>query len=207
MTVKKKIYAVKTGRTTGIFLTWGECRKQVIGYPGAAFKGFPTREEAESYLSGGTGDDKEKETVDKDTMTAYVDGSYDPSQPGRFSCGVVYLYRGQEETYSLCVIDGELARMRNVAGEVRGAMEAMKYCVEHGIPGLQLYYDYAGIEKWCTGEWKCNLRGTKMLKEYYDSIRSTLKVSFHKVKSHTGVKYNEEADRLAKKALQRRKRV
>ena len=58
-----------------------------------------------------------------------------------------------------------------------------------------------GIEKWAVGEWKTNKEGTKEYKEYYDSIKDKLKVVFVKIKAHAGNKYNEEADRLAKKAL------
>ena len=49
---KEKYYAVKAGRKTGIFQTWGECKKQVDGYSRAIFKSFSTMEEAEEYLHG-----------------------------------------------------------------------------------------------------------------------------------------------------------
>ena len=39
---KKKFYAVKQGRKTGMFLTWDDCKKQVMGYPGAIYKSFGT---------------------------------------------------------------------------------------------------------------------------------------------------------------------
>ena len=42
---------------------------------------------------------------------------------------------------------------------------------------------------------------TKAFRDYYASIKNELVVHFHKVESHTGVKYNEMADQLAKKAL------
>ena len=53
----KKYYAVKKGKSTGIFQSWEECRASVEGYPGAVYKGFPGLEEAESYLglAPGTG--------------------------------------------------------------------------------------------------------------------------------------------------------
>ena len=43
---KKKFYAVRQGRKTGMFLTWDECKKQVMGYPGAIYKSFGTEAEA-----------------------------------------------------------------------------------------------------------------------------------------------------------------
>ena len=47
---KKKIYAVRKGKTTGIFYSWDECSASVNGYPGAEYKSFTTKEEANSYL-------------------------------------------------------------------------------------------------------------------------------------------------------------
>lgn len=37
---KKLWYAVKSGRKTGLFTSWDDCKLQVIGYPGASYKGF-----------------------------------------------------------------------------------------------------------------------------------------------------------------------
>ena len=50
----KIYYAVRKGKTTGLFTTWAECQKSVSGFAGASFKGFETREEAQIFL--GTGD-------------------------------------------------------------------------------------------------------------------------------------------------------
>lgn len=50
MAGKKKVYAVKAGRKTGLFTTWDETKAQVDGFPGAKYKGFTTREEAMAYL-------------------------------------------------------------------------------------------------------------------------------------------------------------
>ncbi len=44
---KPKIYVVWAGRTPGIYTTWPEAEAQVKGFPGAKFKGFESRAEAE----------------------------------------------------------------------------------------------------------------------------------------------------------------
>ena len=77
----------------------------------------------------------------------------------------------------------------------------MRYAVEQGFQKLYIYHDYEGIAKWCLGEWKTNKEGTKAYKAYFDSIRDKLQVVFVKVAAHTGDKYNEMADKLAKEAL------
>lgn len=50
---KNHFYTVWSGRRIGVFSSWNECRLQVEGFPGAKFKGFPTRESAESAFRDG----------------------------------------------------------------------------------------------------------------------------------------------------------
>ena len=47
-----KFYAVRRGRKPGIYLTWAECEACVKGFKGAAFKSFPSREDAEKFVRG-----------------------------------------------------------------------------------------------------------------------------------------------------------
>lgn len=49
----KKYYVVWNGRKPGIYRTWAECEKQTKGFKGAAFKSFPTLEEAEKAFNQG----------------------------------------------------------------------------------------------------------------------------------------------------------
>ncbi|MEG1427251.1 MAG: RNase H1/viroplasmin domain-containing protein [Oscillospiraceae bacterium] len=87
----KKYYAVKTGRKTGVFLTWEQCRMQVDGFPSAAYKSFPTREQAEEFLLIGTpkiGEASIPEAGEWDTATAYVDGCY-RHDTRYFACGAI----------------------------------------------------------------------------------------------------------------------
>ena len=43
----KKFYAVKRGVRPGVYETWSACEPLVKGFPGAIYKSFPTRQEAE----------------------------------------------------------------------------------------------------------------------------------------------------------------
>ena len=193
--MKKNFYAVKCGRKTGIFSTWQECREQIDGFSGAEFKGFATYDDALCYLGS-----EKKEDLPMCEAVAYTDGSFLLSE-GKYSFGVV-LFMGEEKLeFSKSFEDADMASMRNVAGEIEGAMAAMRFCVEKEIKSLLLHYDYEGVEKWCTGAWKCNKKGTIAYKEYYDSIKEKLQVNFHHVKGHSGVEGNERVDILAKKAL------
>ncbi len=195
---KKKFYAVKRGFQEGIFQSWDECKKFVEGYHGAEFKGFVTREEACDYL--GIPHDDEDIPVEEGAIQIYVDGSYDAST-NMFSYGMVVLRNESYFLFSEKISDDELATMHNVAGEIKGAEAAMRYAIEHNAKKLIIYHDYEGIAKWCTGEWKANKTGTQAYRDYYDSIKDIIRIQFIKVKGHSGNKYNEMADKLAKQAL------
>lgn len=196
-----KLYAVRNGYHTGIFDTWEECKNEVTGYSGAEYKSFTNREDAEEYL----GINRQITLFDipdtaSNTAVAYVDGSFN-IETKQFGCGVVLFHNGEEITFSKAFSDEEFALMRNVAGEIEGAKLAMQYCADNNIEEIDIYYDYEGVEKWCSGAWKTNKTGTIAYKRFYDEISKKVKVSFNKVKGHSGDKFNDMADRLAKDAV------
>ena len=202
----KKYYVVRTGKTAGIYMNWDDCKAQVQGFSGAEYKSFPTITEAEAYMGGVVKNSIQVENeggipvTDKLNAVAYVDGSYNIATK-EFSYGVVMFHDGKELHFSQKVDDRELAEMRNVAGEIKGSECAMRYAVENGCETLVIYHDYEGISKWCTGAWKANKPGTIAYKKYYEEVSSKLKVEFIKVKGHSGDRFNDVADELAKKAI------
>ncbi len=217
--MSKYYYAVKEGKMPGVYKTWAECEKQVRGYSGAIYKKFPTYEEAFAFTNPNgvkvikDAKSKDKSRVEKEEeklikqdhlseneAIAYVDGSFDLSN-FTYSYGVVFITKGGKETFSGRADDMELAQMRNVSGEIKGAMVAMEIAVTEGIDVLHLHFDYTGIRDWAEGNWKTNKAGTKSYKKFYDSIKDKVDVKFIKVKAHSGIEYNEEADQLAKDAI------
>ncbi|MCB0578995.1 MAG: ribonuclease H family protein [Phaeodactylibacter sp.] len=52
MAKKNKYYVVWEGNTPGVYDNWTDCQLQIKGYPGAKYKGFPTREEAVAAFRG-----------------------------------------------------------------------------------------------------------------------------------------------------------
>jgi ribonuclease HI len=205
-----KVYAVKKGRKTGIFNNWAECQMQVKGYQGAEFAGFKTVDEAMAFLnSSQKSDTRDLSTIQikpdnsNSDIVAYVDGSYDDIKK-EYSSGVVLFINGEKKTLLRKENNPEMVSMRNVAGEIMGSMMAMKYVIDNkkvDNKKLIIYHDYEGISKWCTGEWKTNKSGTKLYKEFYMGAKQFIDIQFMKVKAHTGDKYNEEADKLARQAL------
>ncbi len=85
---KKKFYAVRQGRKTGMFLTWDECKKQVMGYPGAIYKSFGTEAEAKEYLGIGSCDKCEQGAGENESGVERTgdDRKY-PNGKNKFRCG------------------------------------------------------------------------------------------------------------------------
>lgn len=198
-----KFYAVRAGHKTGIYLSWPACKDQIHGFSGAEYKSFKTREEAEAYMA--VLDQETKSFGDREVLEAYVDGSYEHSLL-KYGGGAVLLHQGQVlATLSEAGDDPALVGMRNVAGELLGAMAAMAWFYEHmealSLRELVLYHDYEGIAKWATGAWKANKVGTQAYVKAYMAYRERFSIRFVKVLAHSGDTYNEMADQLAKKAL------
>ncbi len=199
----KKIYAVKKGKKTGIFKSWEECRDSVDGYPGAKYKGFLTEEEANEYLSGTEKDARNiiSEQREENQIVAYVDGSFD-EKIGKYSFGCVIMLPGGEIIRESGNGDNpESMALRNVTGEMLGAMFAVKWCDKNEYSAIKICYDYMGIEKWVTGEWKAKNSLTQKYAAFMREHARKLNITFEKITAHTGNKYNEEADKLAKAAL------
>ena len=174
-----KYYAVRKGRKPGIYRTWDDCKSQVFKCEGAEYKSFATEAEAYAYMG---------------------DGSFNAAT-GVYGFGGFLMYKDNKYILSGSGDDKEMASMRNVAGEILGSMAAVQKAIELGIESIDVYFDYMGIRAWALGEWKRNKKGTIAYYDYMQSVKDKITVNFVKVKGHSGVEGNEEADRLAKKAV------
>ena len=137
-----------------------------------------------------------------ESITVYVDGSYnDVIKKYAFGCvfilddGEIYLALGSGD-------NPESLKQRNVSGEMLGAMYAVSCAKKSGYKAIDIYYDYSGIEMWVTGAWKAKNELTQKYRDYMRSCGADIKISFHKVEGHSGDKYNDLADKTAKRGLE-----
>jgi ribonuclease HI len=122
-----------------------------------------------------------------------VDGSY---KDGKTSYAAIIRKDGDVIKHLVGLLGNEdVQGTYQVAGELQAATEAIKYCDENNISEAVIYYDMAGIESWATGRWKANKEVTKKFQEFVKLAK--VKIKWVKVKSHTGLKWNEAVDKLA----------
>ena len=188
---KQKFYAIKTPEESKIVMTWAECEKLTHGVKGVLFKSFASRAEAEAWISG-------MEAPTPDGLRVFVDGSFSPGFPKSGWAFVVTendveLARGS----GITAFDAE---SRNIDGEVMASYQAMRWLDSNDKTGT-ICHDYEGIARWAKGEWQAK---SNIAKRYVAAAKPYLhRVSFEKVAAHTGVKWNELVDQLAKDAIAR----
>lgn len=212
---KNKFYAVRKGRQTGIFQTWPDAQKQVSGFPGAEYKSFKNKEEAEAFLekkenstssktstsSINASIKKEISTLSSKKAIAFIDGSYGKvKEREMYSFGAVLITDKQEVEMYRSYVNPEWIAYRNVAGEIQGAIEAISWALNHGKAEIDVYYDYQGIEKWAIGDWRANSAVAVAYVKFIQKVKNQIAIRFFHVPAHTGVDYNERVDDLAKLA-------
>lgn len=202
MAKKKRFYAVKAGNNIGIFNTWTECEQSVKGFSNAEYKSFENEEEAKLYLEGKDSIILHKHKAEEiNGVVAYVDGSFS-IEKNRYSFGCVIIgTEGKVHSYGGYGDNPVALEINNIAGELQGAMYSVKWAYENEYKNILIKHDYEGISKWCNREWKAKNTTVKEFVTFIDEYKDCINIRFEKVNGHSGDKYNEEADRIAKAAL------
>lgn len=223
---KKKYYAVAAGQEPGIYETWsgpGGAQAQVSGFPGARYKGFFTRGEAEMWLKQGgvPGKNTSKKTgskdnknngasvdiqkeLDKGHVVLYTDGGC-LNNPGPGGYGAV-LIRGEQRRE----LSAGFRRTTNNRMELTACIEGLKAIKKPAkvILFSDSQYVVNGITKGWARRWKQKgwMRRVDQLAENYDLWDQLLEqcdihdVTFSWVRGHTGNEGNERCDQLAGQA-------
>ncbi len=220
----KKYYVVWSGRRTGIFTEWSEAQPLVDKFPGARYKSFPTREEAEQVFrsgrppSAGIGSTRTKQPKavasmkDNDDTSAadvriYCDGACDPN-PGKAGSGIVVYRHGElkELWYGLYNPQGT-----NNTAELNALHHALLMAEQAIVAGESVEilcdstYALKCISVWAAGwekkGWRKsdgeirNLDIIQAAYALYSRIQDDVRLTH--VSAHVGTEGNELADRMA----------
>ena len=196
---KNKLYAIRTrdGQIVNkIIDNWSDCEKYVKGHS-VVYKGFSTLEDALEYLGVYKEEEKIEDLVDTSKDLIYVDGSYLNDMIG---WGWVHV-RDNKVIAKNCggIIPTRAMTGRNIVGELKATQNACTYAIANGLKEVTIVNDYQGISSFIDGSWEPKERVSMSYKAFMESkILPRLQVNFCKVKGHTGNKFNEVADELAK---------
>ena len=133
----------------------------------------------------------------KEVVKVYTDGSFN-DKTRVYGSGVVYDIEDKRYEYTFGGSDPMLAKSYNVTGEIMAVMYAVKRAIRDGYISMEIYYDKTGIEEWPKGKWAAKSLVSRKYAEFMIKAAQVMDIKYFKIKSHSGDKYNDRADELAK---------
>ena len=221
----QKFYVVWSGRQTGVFTDWATVQRSVEKFPGARFKSFPTRAEAEEAFRRVGGESTSAETpIRRDAATAaskrrathtahafdvsiYCDGACEPN-PGNAGSGIVVYRAGKlaelwyglyspRGTNNTAELNALCHALRMAEAEIKNG-NTVEVCSDSA-------YSINCIRTWATNwekkDWKKpggEIKNLEIIQDCYAIYRRIKNdLTLTHVAAHVGTEGNELADRMA----------
>ncbi|CAG8631966.1 11430_t:CDS:1 [Scutellospora calospora] len=193
-------YAVRVGRNPGIYMSYKECEEQVLGYSGAMYRKFDTKQQAEDFIK--------QENFDKNILNVWTDGSCDnnfriENKKKKFNnklssiAGIGVFFKNKDPRNISERLPG-LLQSSNRA-EVYAVIRALEICDKDQDVVINTDSTYV-INNF-------NVKGkvnSDLVDRMNDLIRERKgKTYFKHVTSHSGIYENDQADKLAKQSLRK----
>ncbi len=105
-----------------------------------------------------------------DTIKCYVDGSYSPKSVDSNLSGWGVVFEDGETLSGTIPHEG----MRQVAGEVIATIKALRAAIRKEVRLVRVFYDYEGLPKWASKEWKAKNPMTKTYQDLFKQINGKL---------------------------------
>jgi ribonuclease HI len=151
-----KFYVVWVGKNPGIYTAWNDCKAQVDGVPGAKYKSYPTKAEAEkayaqgfqkSFASGGA-----KKSASSAKAAAGPVGDYDRNSicvdaASSGNPGIVEYQGVDTVTGELLFHQGPIRKGTNNLGEFLAIVHGLAYLKQQGSDKI-IYSDSKTAMKW-----------------------------------------------------------
>lgn len=224
-------YAIAKGRTPGIYTSWDIAKKQVIGFNGAKFKKFDTKEDAQSFIDDtpifkqtriedafGSALKKETPIETENNLIVFTDGACtnNGKKNARASFAVAYPYH-PEWNYAEEILEDKKS---NNVGEFNALVYAIEHCntIDPEFKKTLIVYTDSmllvnTVTKWMSN-WKRNgwkkADGEEIanleLVQKIDTLLENRKCSLKYTKAHTGSSNweainNDIVDKLAQAVL------
>lgn len=135
-------------------------------------------------------------------VDVYVDGSFNEKLQ-TYGGGIVILVDVLDEPLIQQVVgnDPVLIPYRNIAGELGAVITAMNTIDNFtDVEKVRIHHDYVGIAYWITNQWQAKKALSSEYKRFMREFQKKFNIEFIHVKGHSGDKYNNMADKLAREA-------
>jgi ribonuclease HI len=206
-------YAVAKGFSPGIYTTWTACTQAVNGFPGAKYKKFDTRLEAEDFINL----QQSQLTYIEKTITSdyyvYTDGSCSKNGSKSAQAGIG-VYFGPDDPRNLS--QRVIGKQTNNTAEITAIIHAYKIVEpdikKHKTVTICSDSQYAiGCatkygKKQSEDNWSKDIPNKELVKQVYDLYKDQPNIKFMYVPAHTGKSDahsvgNDGADKLANLAI------
>ena len=140
-------------------------------------------------------------------ITVFTDGSFSPNEGNCHGGGLYILPTKEVKPFAVMTTLHDWTKMRNIGGEILAAFIAIRSIADicksepNTLHYVKFIYDYEGVEKWVTQEWRAKNKFTKWYSNVMRSLIFSpdyrLVVEWEHTYGHTGNTGNELADRIA----------
>lgn len=170
-----KVYAVRSGKQTGIFNTWEECQSATKGYSGAEYKSFKSMADAEQYMRGDAPLSVSLSSVGVLlTFTSKLKGDV-----LKFTVTLQSKLMTDVVSVETDVSGYPLSLVSDILPVVTGLYRAKSL----GISEVTVVHRNEGIEAWYTGAWSANTDFTRQYAAVARSLGLVLKFERSSFKS------------------------
>lgn len=152
---KSKFYVVWEGREQGVFATWEQCEKQVVNFPNAKFKAYPSEAEARAAFRSPAPSYSSKKSSSPKSISAHklsiapyirqsiaVDGAWNTKT------GLVEYQGVKLDTKEVLFLVGPYEDGTNNIAEFLAIVHAISLCKKNGWNDMPIYSDSKTAISW-----------------------------------------------------------
>lgn len=190
-----KVYAVRKGRTTGLFSTWTETQASVHGFSGAEYKSFRTKSEAKAFIRGRYDEHSEGDEYG----IYYTDGS---CSKGIGGTGVVFV-KDEHEVYRLfkSIPSPTTNNYCELLALYHAVKDAQRECIvytdsKYSLKAVTIWYKTWQKNGWKTSSGK-KVANQKIIEKIIKILSQKKYIQIQHVYGHQGNRWNELADEIA----------